>query len=232
MSAYLIYGGKANNRRKQVIEEIKKRVGEGRFLEIDSIGDLKKISDAKVIEVQEDKKSIGISQIRDGLKFFLDRPIEHTKKVLLILEADRMTRESQNALLKTLEEPQDYEEIFLESKAEDLVLNTVKSRCKRIMVKDSTQTGVDVQSSDKYPSLSVLIKMSQAERFEISYDLSKEESEFITQLLEEWLGEGRSMICSDSKLSSFLNLVYEVKTDLEKTNLGKRLAVERLLLLY
>ena len=44
-----------------------------------------------------------------------------------------MTKEAQNALLKTLEEPPEYAIIILVTSNENLLLNTIKSRCIKIL---------------------------------------------------------------------------------------------------
>jgi len=55
------------------------------------------------------------------------------KKVYIIDDADKMTKEAQNCLLKTLEEPPEYIVIVLVATDEDKLLNTIKSRCTKFM---------------------------------------------------------------------------------------------------
>ncbi len=57
-------------------------------------------------------------------------PFEGRRKVFVIEEADRMNESAQNALLKTLEEPQPDTVFILLSDAEDDVLETIRSRCR------------------------------------------------------------------------------------------------------
>jgi DNA polymerase-3 subunit delta' len=61
-------------------------------------------------------------------------PFEGRRKVFVIEEADRMNPEAQNALLKTLEEPQADTVFVLISDREDELLETVRSRCRRIQL--------------------------------------------------------------------------------------------------
>jgi DNA polymerase-3 subunit delta' len=56
------------------------------------------------------------------------RPFESERRVFVIVEADRMNDESQNALLKTLEEPASYAHIVLVSSAPGRLLPTIVSR--------------------------------------------------------------------------------------------------------
>ena len=59
-------------------------------------------------------------------------PIESNRKVLILLEAERLQPEAANALLKTFEEPPDRTVMVLVSEAADELLDTVRSRCQRI----------------------------------------------------------------------------------------------------
>jgi DNA polymerase-3 subunit delta' len=60
------------------------------------------------------------------------RPFEGERRVFVIEAADAMAEESQNALLKTLEEPPPYAHLILITAEPAAVLDTVRSRCQRI----------------------------------------------------------------------------------------------------
>lgn len=77
----------------------------------------------------EDGKSIKIEQIRFLQEKIAEKPIISNKKVYIINDSDCMTKESQNCLLKTLEEPPEYAVIILILSNESKLLNTIKSRC-------------------------------------------------------------------------------------------------------
>ena len=59
-------------------------------------------------------------------------PFEGRHKVFVIEESDRMNPPAQNALLKTLEEPQPDTVFILQSANEDEVLETIRSRCQLV----------------------------------------------------------------------------------------------------
>jgi len=82
--------------------------------------------------IEPDENSIKIEQIRDINKKILEKPIVSTKKVYIINDGELMTREAQNSLLKTLEEPPEYVVIILISSNDNMFLNTIKSRCVKI----------------------------------------------------------------------------------------------------
>ena len=62
-----------------------------------------------------------------------EKPINADKKIYIINNAENMTEEAQNSLLKTLEEPPEYVIIILIVKNEAKLLNTIKSRCTKIL---------------------------------------------------------------------------------------------------
>jgi len=57
------------------------------------------------------------------------RPFEGGKRVFVVEAGEAMRDESQNALLKTLEEPPDYAHLILLSSEPDALLETIASRC-------------------------------------------------------------------------------------------------------
>ena len=71
----------------------------------------------------------GIDEIRDLLERAAYKPTVGRYKVFMIDEAHQLTKESFNALLKTLEEPPDYLKFVLATTDPDKMLPTVLSRC-------------------------------------------------------------------------------------------------------
>jgi DNA polymerase III subunit delta' len=60
------------------------------------------------------------------------RPFESRRRVFVIVDAERMNDESQNALLKTLEEPASFAHFVLVSSAPGRLLPTIPSRCRPV----------------------------------------------------------------------------------------------------
>ena len=75
---------------------------------------------------------IKIDQIRQMLEKVYEKPIISYKKVYIIDDAETMTVEAQNCLLKTLEEPPEYIVIILITSNENNLINTIKSRCLKL----------------------------------------------------------------------------------------------------
>lgn len=87
------------------------------------------------------KKEISIDQARlanqftHGSAFYCDG-----WRVVVIREADRMSRGAANALLKTLEEPGTKTVLFLLAENETVVMPTIRSRCQQIRLRPVADT--------------------------------------------------------------------------------------------
>lgn len=82
--------------------------------------------------INEESEIIKIASIREFIKSVYEKPILSEKKIFIINDADKMTKEAQNSLLKTLEEPPEYIVIILIASNADMLLTTIKSRCTKI----------------------------------------------------------------------------------------------------
>lgn len=84
-----------------------------------------------IIHVSHEKPtSIGVEDIRDQLTGDIQiRPYNGKYKIYIINEAEKMTVQAQNAILKTIEEPPEYAVIILLTSNEQSFLDTIRSRC-------------------------------------------------------------------------------------------------------
>ena len=86
--------------------------------------------------INEAGETIKIDQIREMTNKIIEQPIISDRKVYIINDCDKMTVDAQNCLLKTLEEPPQFAVIILISSNENVILNTIKSRCMIIKFKN------------------------------------------------------------------------------------------------
>jgi DNA polymerase III subunit delta' len=93
--------------------------------------------------VVEGVESIGIAQSRMISKEVSEPPYEGKKRAIIIDGAETMTREANNALLKTLEEPPPHNIFFLISSSERDIPLTVRSRCARVAFSPLRQEDVE-----------------------------------------------------------------------------------------
>lgn len=81
-------------------------------------------------------KSIGVNDIREQvIENVSIKPYKYKYKVFIIENADDMTKEAQNAFLKTLEEPPEYGVFILLARNPEKFLPTVLSRCVNIKIR-------------------------------------------------------------------------------------------------
>ena len=105
--------------------------------------------------IEPDGNNIKIEQIRELIKKVYEKPIVSNKKVYIINDSNLMTKEAQNSLLKTLEEPPEYVSIILIASNENLFLPTIKSRCTKIMFKKLTDNELKTILKRKYNKLNI-----------------------------------------------------------------------------
>jgi DNA polymerase-3 subunit delta' len=77
-------------------------------------------------------REIRVEQIRALQERLSLRPLEGTRRVALILDAQEMNEKAQNAFLKTLEEPPSGTTLILVASAPERLLVTLRSRCSRV----------------------------------------------------------------------------------------------------
>lgn len=87
-----------------------------------------------IIRITHEKPtSIGVEDVREQLVGDIQiRPYSGRYKIYIIDDADKMTVQAQNAILKTIEEPPEYGIIMLLTENADALLPTILSRCVRL----------------------------------------------------------------------------------------------------
>ena len=85
-------------------------------------------SDLCVLQCLEDKQQISVNQAREFVRQLSLASFFNSYKIGIIKEADRLSLEAQNALLKTLEEPRTKVVIILLTESPDKLLATILSR--------------------------------------------------------------------------------------------------------
>ncbi|HJA71067.1 MAG TPA: DNA polymerase III subunit delta' [Candidatus Lachnoclostridium stercoravium] len=90
-----------------------------------------------LIHVTHEKPgSIGVDDIREQIQdTIMIRPYSSYYKIYILDEAEKMTVQAQNALLKTIEEPPSYAVIILLTTNQDIFLPTILSRCVQLKLK-------------------------------------------------------------------------------------------------
>ena len=80
--------------------------------------------------------SIGVDDVREQINdTIMIRPYSSYYKIYIVDEAEKMTVQAQNALLKTIEEPPAYAVVMLLADNPDALLPTISSRCVQLNLK-------------------------------------------------------------------------------------------------
>lgn len=141
-----------------------------------------------VIYVTHAKEGIGVDDIREQINGTVQiKPYSSPYKIYIVDEAEKMTVQAQNALLKTLEEPPSYVVILLLTTRADSFLPTILSRCITLKLK---------------PLYDEVIRDYLMERLHIQ----KADAEVYTAFARGNLGKAISLSSSDS----FADMRYSV----------------------
>lgn len=120
-----------------------------------------------------DEKSIKVESIRELQKDISVKPLMNSKKIYIIPEASKLNVAAQNCLLKTLEEPPEYAIIILISSSIYSVINTIRSRVKRIKIRVADEINVRPEVKDLIDSIrnkSIIDVLKYSEFFEKNKD--------------------------------------------------------------
>ncbi len=90
-----------------------------------------------IVILRHDKpNTIGVEDVREQLVGDVRiRPYNGKYKIYIVPDAEKMTAQAQNAILKTIEEPPEYAVILLLTTNEQSFLDTIRSRCVLIGMK-------------------------------------------------------------------------------------------------
>jgi DNA polymerase III subunit delta' len=97
---------------------------------------------ADVSVIRTEKLSIGVEEVRDLVRRAALAPMGRRWQVMVVEDADRLTDQACNALLKAIEEPTDRTVWMLCAPTTEDVLQTIRSRCRLVTL--TTPTAADV----------------------------------------------------------------------------------------
>ena len=97
---------------------------------------------ADVTLVRTEKLSIGVDEVRDLVRRAALAPVGRRWQIMIVEDADRLTDQACNALLKAIEEPTDRTVWMLCAPTVEDVLPTIRSRCRLVTL--ATPTADDV----------------------------------------------------------------------------------------
>ncbi len=133
MHAFLITGG-SEEERKNALETMLREKHIGQF-------------DVHPLQFSSEGGSLGIKAVKSWQQKLLLRPVASPMKAGIIEQANFLTTEAQNALLKTLEEPPPNTILILTANTSSYFLPTILSRC--LITHIQPQNKKDTESDQK-----------------------------------------------------------------------------------
>lgn len=166
-------------------------------------------------KTEKTKKDISVKQIRDLRERLSLGAFYNGYKIAIIDEAEKLSEEAANALLKTLEEPSGKTVLFLITKDEDKLPATIVSRCQAIYFQP-----VKTEVAPEW------LKKEQ-ERFDSLIGKSFFEK---SALIEELLGDKKDHIATREKLQSILGIWRaQLRNNFLKETEDNKLPLDRIL---
>ena len=167
--------------------------------------------DFQLIESLDGK--IKIEQIRQMQRKVAEKPIISNNKVYIIDDADTMTAEAQNCLLKTLEEPPEYVTIILICTNEGNLLSTIKSRCTRMQFEPIKDEEIKEYVKTKLPDEQISEKLIELAQGSIGKAIKLNEKKDIYENIENILV---SMQCRDLiDIVQMSEVIYKSKEEIK-----------------
>lgn len=172
-------------------------------------------------DARDRKKSteIGIDTVREFLQKNCNLPpYEGKAKVYIIDDAELMSVEAANCILKTLEEPPSHVVIILLTTQENLLLPTVVSRCQRFELKpmalNETETLISTQQGFSQEQSKLLARLS---RGCAGWALSAMENENLLKGRDQRLGEFSTLLtCNWDERFSYIQRLPSDRVELEE----------------
>lgn len=126
----------------------------------------------------EDAQKLGVKEAKEVLEHLSLKPYSANFRGVVLISAQNLTSDAQNALLKILEEPPPKGVIILSATSENKLLGTVLSRCQVIQLNGGQSIFVNQFESE----IERLFGLSLEERFKLIEELEQRE-EFLKCLI-------------------------------------------------
>ncbi len=177
--------------------------------------------------VKQNTQSIGIEDIKQMQKKIFLKPIKSEQKAIIIDEAELLTIEAQNALLKILEEPPAHTLLILSTTTKETLLPTILSRCQIIQLEEEQPMVSEKEKAELQDFLASLPEWGTGERLKKAESLAKDKDKAI-----EWTSKLiivlREKMLQDQNLLdvALIKTFQSLHTTLKTTNVNPRFAIE------
>lgn len=182
------------------------------------------------ITIETFDKAIGIEDIRKLQRNLFLKPLRGENKALIINAFPGITIESQNALLKVLEEPPLSTFMFLLIENINILLPTIISRCKVIKLEDEKK-GINIKEAQEIAER--ISSDDIGEKLKLAQDFGKSREEAVSFLENAILGTREIMISKERKSLKLVQTIKKLEEGYlaaKNTNVSPRFVLENTLL--
>jgi len=191
-----------------------------------TLKEFEKLPDVHILKKMKD--SIGIEDAKNLIKKIIYKPFEERYQIGVIFNAETLTIEAQNAILKSLEETPKTTQFILLVNNEKNLLDTVVSRCIRHYVKTNSPK-VTKKSDSEIMNLPFIDQMIYVE------NLSKKSRSTIQKFLDDLTQYFREIIVKDlqrnKETKHLIKCIDNISTARIKikANASKKITLENLI---
>ena len=177
----------------------------------------------------ETEKAVGIGDVKSLSKQIFLKPMQGTKKMVVLEAFFGMTIDSQNAFLKVLEEPPLSTTIVILASS-NFFLPTILSRCKLIEL----DREMDFEKDEEKNLLEILENLKSTgvgEKLKLAQDLAKDKEQALI-FLEKLIIVTRNEMVKKQKIEykTVLQILQRYYKEISKSNVNLRLGLENLFL--
>jgi DNA polymerase III delta prime subunit len=180
----------------------------------------------------KEENSIGIEEVKEFQQSMRFKPFQEQKQVGIILQAEKLTPQAQNSLLKTLEETSDTSIYILCVDNERNLLPTIRSRG---IIRYSKSQEVE-KTSLEGKKFNDFLKLHPVEQFNIIEEYAKEKESSITLIdsLEELFRKQLELDIKNGNIDSsqrnlaFLKVIEKSREKIS-ANCNRRLTLEAMI---
>lgn len=175
--------------------------------------------------LEDDETKIYIEDIRDLKTFLSLKAYAGPYKFVVINDADRLTPEASNSILKSLEEPSPFSVLILISSKPRQLLPTILSRCERVQFLRSGDKELDKETLKAIDEFVGVCKQGTTERLQYAKNLyEKEDYQKLIVGLIYW------MHAKGSRNPKVLKGLLQLNNLVSQPQYNHRLAIENFLI--
>lgn len=175
-----------------------------------------------------EENAIGIQKVKDIQKSAYFKPISSTEKAVIIADAQLLTLDAQNALLKLLEEPPQNTYIFLSATTDTLFLPTILSRCKKIVFAEEKVPLTEQEQETLTEQLAILEGQGSGEKLFLAEKISSDK-EHLGEWFEKMIFFLRECMLTDTENAFYPHMLQQIGKAhqlFQTTNVAPRVILE------